>query len=449
MSDGGRKLARTSVADTWAIMSEVFLPTIAKGVIIRRPKVVGLAESLNLDTRAVKRMQKVRQRYGPGPVMLRMPRKQALILEPEHVRHVLDGSPEPFATASWEKCQALAHFEPKGSLVSHGAERAERRRFNEQVLQTNEHMHKLAESFVAVAEREAQEILAAADEAGELTWQIYIEGWFRMVRLVIFGPSARDDKKLRDMADQLRSLANWAFLALPRPRLRKRFHQRIREHLSRGEEGSLAGYMTHIPQGQETAPEQQVPQWLFAFDPAGMASFRALGLLASFPEHQERARLEIHSHDAAHQPLSFLRAAVLESLRLWPTTPMVLRETTRDVAWDAGVMPKGTSVLIYAPYFHRDDERLAYAHRFEPDLWLGDPEDQNWPLIPFSAGPAVCPGRHIVLLQTSAMLASLLREHAFEHVSAGRIDPNQTLPGTLDNYTLRFRLRRAATVRQA
>jgi cytochrome P450 len=33
---------------------------------------------------------------------------------------------------------------------------------------------------------------------------------------------------------------------------------------------------------------------------------------------------------------------------------------------------------------------------------------QVWPLIPFSEGPAVCPGRNLALLLSSAMLARLL-----------------------------------------
>ena len=30
-------------------------------------------------------------------------------------------------------------------------------------------------------------------------------------------------------------------------------------------------------------------------------------------------------------------------------------------------------ILIYGPFFHRDDERFDHADRFDPDLWLGNP----------------------------------------------------------------------------
>ena len=61
-------------------------------------------------------------------------------------------------------------------------------------------------------------------------------------------------------------------------------------------------------------------------------------------------------------------------------------------------MPAGTGILIFAPFFHRDDERLPYAHRFAPELWLKAQDPVAWPLIPFSGGPVICPGRHLVTL---------------------------------------------------
>jgi len=70
---------------------------------------------------------------------------------------------------------------------------------------------------------------------------------------------------------------------------------------------------------EHTAPLEQVPQWLFAFDAAGMASFRALALLVAHPDGLDAARAEIAAAGAARTPLPALRAALLEAVRLWPT----------------------------------------------------------------------------------------------------------------------------------
>jgi cytochrome P450 len=446
------ELPKATAAETVAVMTEVFVPNVAKGVILRRPHVVAMTEKLELDTRAVKRIQSLRDRYGSGPLMLRLPiRNQAVILDPAHVRRVLDETPDPFSTASSEKRAALAHFEPKVALITPpGSEREARRRFNEQVLESGNPMHQLAEQFVGVVEQEAESLLRQVrDTGGRLDWDTFIEAWFRVVRRVVFGDGARDDHELRDILNDLRADANWAFLKPKNDRLRKRFLARLNGHLKRAEPGSLASIMASRPTRGDVAPDHQVPQWLFAFDPAGMTSFRALALLATHPGPMERAQEEAARTGGASaaRPLPYLRACVLESLRLWPTTPMVLRETTVETTWDGAVMPAGTGVLLFAPFFHRDEERLPYAHRFAPEVWLEEGEElqgrppRDWPLIPFSGGPAICPGRNLVLLLTSHMLATLVRDREVRLEPPAPLNPDRPLPGTLNNYGLRFRVR--------
>jgi cytochrome P450 len=190
-----------------------------------------------------------------------------------------------------------------------------------------------------------------------------------------------------------------------------------------------------------TAPPQQVPQWLFAFDPAGMTTFRALAVLATHPAHAAQAQAELR--DRAGQALPdypYLRACLLDTVRLWPTTPMVLRQTTAETLWERGPMPARTGVMIYAPFFHRDEARLPEANRFAPELWLRRLDNRDYPLIPFSGGPAFCPGRNLVLAVGSAMLARLLDGRRAQLIAGARLDPARPLPATLNNYGLRFAL---------
>jgi cytochrome P450 len=433
-------LPQASLLDTLGIINTVILPTIAKGVIIRRPSMVALAEWLDWDQRAVRYMQYLRNKYQPGPLLLRIPiRSQAVILAPHHVHRVLNGSPEPFATASSEKRAALAHFQPQGVLVSHGVERADRRRFNEQVLDTGQTMHRLTARFIDVVNEEAVQLLQAAQQRGLLVWEDFADTWFRVVRRVVFGDAARHDYELTELINRLRSDANWAFLMPQRRHVRDQFYVRLHQHLARAEAGSLAGVMASTHATAMTAPDQQVPQWLFAFDPTGMATFRTLALLATHPAQMAQARGEIQN---THPDRPYLRACVLDALRLWPTAPMVLRQSTVPTEWETGIMPAQTGIAIYAPFFHRDDQRLPYANRFTPELWMRHRTDQDWPLIPFSGGPAMCPGRNLVLLLSSALLAALLHQRQVRLQPENRLDARQPLPGTLNNYSLRFTIDR-------
>ena len=142
-----------TVIDTARAITDVFLPILAKGVIVRRPAILRLAERLQVDRRAIRRMQFLRRRYGTGPLLLRIPgRSVALIFDPAHVHRILAETPHPFNAASKEKIAALSHFEPKGVLLSEGCERVDRRRYNEQVLEAHRPLHHLSDTFVQVVD---------------------------------------------------------------------------------------------------------------------------------------------------------------------------------------------------------------------------------------------------------------------------------------------------------
>ncbi len=414
------------------------LPTIAKGPIIRRPKVVGFFSRFELDSKAVSIVRDVHSRYPEGPLLLKLPiRKQAVVLAPGDVHTVLARSPEPFSPASSEKKAALSHFQPANVLISRGPVRSVRRALQEQVLDTDHPVHHLAHRFVPVVEEEMQHLLDEATRSGFLPWADFLDAWYRVVRRVVFGDHAWDDKDLTAMVIRLRKDGNWAFLKPVRKQTRARFLQRINDELANAEPGSLAAVMAAAPEADGAEPAQQVPQWLFAFDPAGMAVFRTLTVLATHPEAMAEARREIAGDTSGRRVLPYLRAAVLEALRLWPTTPMILRQTTRPVQWENGLMPAKCSVLVYAPYFHRDERSLRSAHNFSPERWLTE-EDDGWPLVPFSDGPVVCPGKQLVLLLTSAALAALVQGHDVRVEEGQALDPSAPLPGTLDNYSVRL-----------
>ncbi|WP_043445629.1 cytochrome P450 [Arthrobacter sp. L77] len=431
-------LPTASAPDTARLLLGVLLPTLVKGPIIRRPWAVGLAARLDLDTRAAGIVRAVHAKYPEGPLMLKVPiRKQAIVLAPGDANTVLAQSPEPFTPASSEKRAALSHFQPANVLITRGPLRTVRRALQEQVLDTDHPVHHLADRFVPVVEEEMRQVLAEAVRSGSLPWDDFLDAWYRVVRRVVFGDHARDDTDLTDMVIRLRKDGNWAFLKPVRKKTRRRFLARITEELANAEPGSLAAVMAGAPKGDGAEPADQVPQWLFAFDPAGMATFRALTVLATHPEAMAAARREVDGDTSGRRLLPYLRAGILESLRLWPTTPMILRQTTQPVQWEQGLMPADCGVLIYTPYFHRDERSLRSAHNFSPERWLTE-EDDGWPLVPFSGGPVVCPGKQLVLLVTSATLAALVAGHDFQVQEGQALDPARPLPGTMDNYSVRL-----------
>lgn len=433
-----------SWADTWRVLAGAVMPIVAQGAILRRRRVVALAGRLRTDDRGVRILQRMRERYGPGPLRVRVPgRSIAVVLDRPDVARVLSETPEPFAPANREKRGALGHFQPHAVLISSGEARADRRRFNESVLDSGTPVHSQAAAMVRAAREEAALVRAAADASGRLDWDTLFVGWWRVVRRIVLGDGARDDAELTDMLETLRSAGNWAYL---RPHggtraLRERFDTRLRAHVDRAEPGSLVAMFAAAPGSAVTDPAGQVPHWLFAYDAAGAANMRALALLAAHPEEAGRVRAETGAGDpSGPRELPRLRAAVLEALRLWPTTPLLLRDSTVETRWAGAPLPAGSSLLIPTWFFHRDDRSRPDADRFAPDQWLdaGGREHravEDWSSMPFSGGPGTCPARELVLFTTSTFLAAVLDGRAH------RVDPSvlhgsRPLPRGLDPFTL-------------
>lgn len=400
---------------------------------------------MQADSRAVQRMQQLRHEFGRGPVELAVPgRRMVVILDPEDVGRVLTEAPTPFHPANTEKRKALQWFQPHGVLISQGPIRQQRREFNDAALDSGAEVHRLAEAFTQVVTEEAREMTADAAARGNLDSARFMTSWWRIVRRLVLGDRARDDELITDALMRLRKAGNWSFLSLPHYRARAKFLDGLYRYVEDPEPGSLAGVVAQTPSSGAVDPVGQMPQWIFAFDAAGMATLRAMALLATHPRERALAVQDASDPDrAAVRP--YLRGCVLESVRLWPTTPTILRDTTEETRWaDGSTIAKGAGLMIVTPAFHRDEELLPFAHTFTPQIWL-DGTAQNYPqLVPFSAGPAECPGRNLVLLVTSTLLAHVLNELELDLKSDPKPVPERPLPMTLNQLTLEFGVKRVS-----
>jgi cytochrome P450 len=152
---------------------------------------------------------------------------------------------------------------------------------------------------------------------------------------------------------------------------------------------------------------------------------------------------------SAHvERLKTVQQVLNESLRLFPTAPVIVRDIVEDVEFDGISVPAGTIgiIPIYAIHRHR-----SYWHdpdRFDPDRF--SPENRSKPsrfqFMPFGAGPRICIGAAFAMLEATIMLATFIRAARFE-VSPG-FDPQPSarmflLPKT--GMPMRVTLRHGAT----
>lgn len=382
-------------------------------------------------------IQDLREKYGSRLLLVPIPlRPQLLLFDPKDVAQVLSNTPVPFGTETWEKRAVLEHFELGHILISGPEERPKIRKLHEQALATGKRSHLFAARFSGIINEELQSLLPT-DDHSELTlnYNDFIKTWFRIVRRIVFGDAARDDEELTEELDDVRARANWGFLeSVDKPHL-ETFLARLKRYVEKAEHGSLVSL---LPKDTGLDLESQVAHWIFAFDPAGIVTFRALALLGCQPDQQERAVAEANA-EGFDRP--FTRAVVLDTIRLWPTTPAILRELTEDYFIGGKMVKKGTSVVIYAPFFHRN-KSLASPHQMRTITWIHNEEDADLSdgLVPFSAGPAKCPGHNLVPMVLNLFINDLLSKAEVGLVELV-INP-EALPGTLNHTEVKLRLSR-------
>jgi len=422
------------------------LPSLLRGALIPQPFWTELATRLNTGQWAVATVERLAARHGDRSLRLRSVLGETLlILTPEDVRRVLESPVDVFALDAREKQRALEPFAPNALNQSPPALHAQRRPFNEAVLDYGHEPHRLADRFLVII---GEEIATMLETATVLDYERSLAGFRRINRRLVLGDAAADDTALSEEHSRLRGDGNWLGLKFWNrrrdARLRASMNERIRRYVDAAEPGTLVSLFAGAPQTRDTLPNGQVPFWLMALEAVRTVVANTLGLLATHPAARTRVLEEIAAADAAHgrgtvaglADLRFVRACIQESIRLWPAAPTLVRRTTAETEWQGTVVPSGTRVLIPAAVFHRR-RTLPYANRFAPEIWLDGSGDADTSLNLFSRGGAQCAGRNLALLLVTASLAELLRHAEFELLRP-KLSPDRPLPYAINPLATRF-----------
>ncbi|WP_432542420.1 cytochrome P450 [Kineococcus sp. SYSU DK002] len=107
--------------------------------------------------------------------------------------------------------------------------------------------------------------------------------------------------------------------------------------------------------------------------------------------------------------LPYLRAVVDEALRLFPPAWVITRAALADDEVAGVRVPAGTLVIVCTWALHRDPELWEAAGEFRPERFLDGGRHDHY--VPFGAGPRLCIGRDLALVEEVLVLAALLRTH--------------------------------------
>ena len=146
--------------------------------------------------------------------------------------------------------------------------------------------------------------------------------------------------------------------------------------------------------------------------------------------------------------LDYVEACAHEAMRLKPVAPQNSLQALRDTTLGDVQVPTGMVVICVMRRDATSESHVPDAAAFEPARWLGDggPAQAASAVkrisMPFGAGPRICPGRYLALLEIKMAMAVLLQH--FDLVSVDTPDgrePQEKLQLAMAPVGLSMRLR--------
>lgn len=152
---------------------------------------------------------------------------------------------------------------------------------------------------------------------------------------------------------------------------------------------------------------EEVDTFMFeGHDTTSMCLCFTLMLLANHKAIQEKVYMEVmnvfgyENREPTYQDLQnlyYLELCLKESLRLYPSVPLISRITDVDVQVPSGYfIPKGTNILIHIYDLHHNHDIFPNPEEFNPDRFLPENCVNRHPFayLPFSGGPRNCIGKY-------------------------------------------------------
>ncbi|KAJ0698893.1 putative cytochrome P450 [Helianthus annuus] len=155
----------------------------------------------------------------------------------------------------------------------------------------------------------------------------------------------------------------------------------------------------------------------------------SMSLLLNNPNTMEMISNEINMHigfDRLLQEndlgkLGYLQNVINESLRLYPTLPLLLpREASEDITVGGYSVPRGTMLMVNAWAIQRDPVLWDEPNKFMPERFDMIADQDKYKMLAFGVGRRGCPGVNLGYRILGLALGTLIQ--AFEWEKIGGIE---------------------------
>lgn len=183
--------------------------------------------------------------------------------------------------------------------------------------------------------------------------------------------------------------------------------------------------------------EQILMTFFAGFETTSSALTNLWLLLAEHPEAEQRLHAELDavldegtptSEQLGH--LTYLRMLIDETLRLYPSAFMLTRQAVGSQSLGGYALLPGTVAFVSIWALHRDPARWPEPERFDPTRFAPDaPARGRFEYIPFGAGPRLCIGKQLALMEAQLIVAGVARRVCLRKLAGTRhiVEPLFTL----------------------
>ena len=159
-------------------------------------------------------------------------------------------------------------------------------------------------------------------------------------------------------------------------------------------------------------------------------------LLSQHPEIARRMQLEIDTVLQGRIPtladlpqLPYTLQVFEESMRLYPSAPIIPRLTSRAATLGGYDLPAHSRVLVNLFNLHRHPEFWSNPEAFDPDRFTPERRKQQhrFAYLPFGAGPHLCIGKNFALWEAHLLLILIAQRYELRHVPGHKVQNHATI----------------------
>ena len=349
--------------------------------------------------------------------------------------------------------EVFGRWDGQGLLLSEGDLWVRQRRLVQQAFQPRR-----VEGYAAVMSQLAGDMVSRWQSCAEIDLVDQMHGiTLDIVCKTLFGFTTDDHADIRDAVQDLQDAAllefarlvpvpDWLPLASKR-RMRAAIRYMnhllddiIRQHRAAGEDrGDLLSMLLlsvdHEGDGRGMSNQQvrdeAMTLLLAGHETTATTLVWTLYLLAHRPQIQEQTAAAVREilgdrpPTAADVPrLTAVDCVIKEAMRLYPAVYFTSREAAEEVEIGGYRIPPGSQIhlLLYAMY--HDARWFAEPERYLPDRFAAAREEQlpACSFVPFGAGPRVCIGRSMAMIEATLIVATVLQKYRLS-LAEGQAEP--------------------------